>query len=218
MRYLSWAAFYEGPSDGLYLDIILPRLIRDLIAGCGTDLVEVPDAPAVKIGLHHRAVDKVAEEACSSRAAFDILFVHADTGGRGSEKTLPSRSEAYCTAIHNLCDRSLERCVTITPRHETEAWLLADASAVTGALGYSGLPEEIGLPNDARIAEQVADPKLVLTEAINAIVGRRRRPRIENVFPAIAQRQQLALLRRSPSFAQFEQRLRTCLRNLMLIA
>ena len=212
MRYVSWAALYEGPSDALYLDVLLPRIIRDLVTREGTHLVDVPDAPAVKLGAAGRSVEKVVEEACAFREAYDVIFIHADMGGRGFAQGVVDRADAYCTALKVLCNWPVERCITITPRHETEAWLLADGKAVTGALGYNGDPTEVGLPIDARAAERLNNPKQVLSVAIEKVAGRRRIQRIDRLFPAIAQRQQLELLRRSSSFVGFEERLRGCLR------
>lgn len=212
MRYISWAVLYEGPSDALYLDVLLPRVIRELIADEGSTLAEIPDAPAVQLGRYGREVDAVAKEACGARDAFEIVFIHADTGGRNLAQNLNSRSGAYCTAMHDRCGLPPERCVTINPRHETEAWLLADDAAVVAALGFRGTPASIGLPSDAREADRLPDPKRVLTQAIEMVAGRRRSQRMETIFPAIAQRQDVGRLRRSPSFKKFEDQLRACLR------
>lgn len=214
MRYVSWAAFYEGPSDALYLDVLLPRIIRDLIAREGTRLVDVPDTPAVKIGAKGRSVEKVAEEACAFCEAYDVIFIHVDMGGRGLAQGSMNRADAYCAALKAFCDWPVERCIAITPRHEIEAWLLADGEAVTGALGYNGDPTEVGLPIDARAAERLNDPKQVLSVAIEKVAGRRRVQRVDRLFPAIAQRQRLELLRRSSSFVDFEERLHGCLRTI----
>lgn len=218
MRYLSWAAFYEGGTDALYLDVLLPRILRDLIANEGTDLVEVPEAPAVRLGQNGRSIEAIAAEACSFTDAFDVVFIHADTGGRGVERNLDSRSQAYCRAMQEICNWPEDQCVTITPRHETEAWLLADPYAVISAFGYSGAPEEVGLPLNARVAERLVDPKATLKDAAERISGRRRKQAIENTFPAIGQRQDLNVLRNSQSFADFENRLRSCLLSLRLIS
>jgi len=214
MRYVSWASFYEGSSDGLYFDVLLPRVIRDIVARKGTGLVEVPDFPAVRLGAKSRAVQEVAKEACYFREAFDVVFIHADTGGRSLEQGLAERSDGYCESMNRMCSWPSSCCITITPRHETEAWLLADGHAVTGALGYTGNPAQIGLPADARVAERLADPKQVLRSAIEKVAGRRRAQEINNLFPAVAQRQCLDALRKSASFANFETRLSNCLQAL----
>lgn len=211
MRYVSWAAVYEGPSDALYLDVLLPRLIREVVAREGTSLVDVPDVPAVRLGSSGRSIDAIAEEACRFRDAFDIIFIHADTGGRGLAQGLANRSDAYCTAFTQVCNWPTDRCVTVTPNHETEAWLLADNRAVTAALGFTGDPTDVGLPPDPAAAERLGDPKQVLAAAVEAVAGRRRRQSVSNLFPAIAQRQRLDVLRRAASFAGFEARLRVAL-------
>lgn len=218
MRYLSWAVFYEGSSDALYLDVLLPRIVRDLILREGANLVEMADSPAVRVGSKDRSIAAVANEACAFSDAFDVLFIHADTGGRGQEQGLGRRADAYCMALQERCNWPTTRCVTITPRHETEAWLLADGEAVTAALGYNGDPQDAGLPANAHDAERLADPKNTLAAAVATISGRRRRPNIETIFPAVAQRQRLDALRQSASFRDLEERIRVCLRSLQLIA
>lgn len=217
MRYVSWAAFYEGPSDALYLDVLLPRVIRELVAREGMRTVEVPDGPAVRLGGAGRSIESVAKEACGFRYASDVVFIHADTGGRSVEGGLEERADAYCTALAAECGWPRDCCVTISPRHETVAWLLEDGDAITAALGYRGDPAELGLPADAHAAERLHDPKQVLRAAIEAVAGRRRGRSVDNLFPVVAQNQDLERLRKSLSFRQFEKRLRVCLRALNCI-
>lgn len=218
MKYLSWAAFYEGNSDALYLDVLLPRILRELITAHGEDLVDVPDVPAVRLGQNGRTIEAVAAEACAFREAFDLVFIHADTGGRALERNIDNRSQAYCDAMQAACGWPTDQCITLTPRHETEAWLLADATAITSALGYQGDPSEVGLPSNAKAAERLIDPKATLKASIEQISGRRRRQPIENSFPAIGQRQRMDALRASSSFQSFETRLRIALTAMRLIS
>ena len=109
------------------------------------------------------------------------------------------------------------RCITISPGHETEAWILADPQAVTEALGYRGAPETIGLPSDATQAEKRTDPKAVLAAAMTEARGRRRIADVRQIVPAIAQRQSLGRLRQSKSFGDFEARTREALADLRAI-
>ncbi len=81
--YLAYALFCEGPSDYSYFEVFLPRVIESLVLKLGRVTVDVPERPAVHLGRRGRAVDEVAAEACDRREAFHIVFVHADTGGRG---------------------------------------------------------------------------------------------------------------------------------------
>jgi hypothetical protein len=202
MTYLSWGAFYEGTSDQAYFDLLIPRLIEDIVMVRGTRNITIPSAPAIR--LRRGSVDKVAKEACSARDTFHLIFIHADTGGRGLALGLDERSIRYCQAIYELCCWPLARCITIAPRHETEAWVLADPNAVTAALGYRGSANSIGLPSDANQAERLRDPKQTLAAAVTGVRGRRRPFDANQMFPAIAQRQSLPDLRRAESFAAFE--------------
>ena len=86
MRYVSWAALYEGSSDALYFDVLIPRMLRDMIACEGNTLADVPDNAVVRLGHRSRQVETVAQEICHYREAFDLVFIHADTGGRDVER------------------------------------------------------------------------------------------------------------------------------------
>ncbi|HEY1934212.1 MAG TPA: DUF4276 family protein [Acetobacteraceae bacterium] len=212
MTYVSWAALYEGATDQAYFELLIPRVMEDMIMLRGIRHSTVPPAPAVR--LQRGTVEHVAQQACSASDAFQLVFIHADTGGRALEEDLADRSVRYCEAMHAICSWPAVRCITISPRHETEAWILADPHAVTAALGYLGSPNSIGLPSDANQAERLGDPKAVLAEAMVQVRGRRRHPDVKQMFPAIAQRQSLTKLRLARSFAAFEVRLRAALADL----
>lgn len=212
MTYVSWAACYEGDKDAAYFDVLIPRVMEEIVMTRGTRHADIAAAPAVR--LRRREVDKVAHEACAAREAFHLIFIHGDTGGRGLEVGLDQRVRAYCEAMFVRCNWPPVRCITISPRHETEAWILADPQAVAAALGYNGPPSDLGLPGTARLAEQTLDPKAVLEAAVQ-IVRRKRRPYDpRQIYPAIAQCHSLANLRRAESFAAFETRLQTSLTDL----
>ena len=201
MIYVSWAALYEGASDRSYYDVLIPRLMEEIILKDGIRAVTIPPNPA-KV-FSRRESRKVAEAACEAKEAFHLLFIHADKGGRNLAAELPERSCAICEATYDRCQFPLARCVVIAPLHETEAWVLADPTAVTAALGYSGSAFDLDLPPDARAAERLVDPKAVLNTAVRQVRGRRSFS-VHQIFPAIAQRQSIQLLRGAPSFHAFE--------------
>jgi hypothetical protein len=211
MTYVSWAIAYEGPSDGAYFEILIPRTLEE-VGRHGTRPLLIPAAPAVT--LSHRAVEKIVEEACNAREAFHVVFIHADTGGRNLEKSIEARSCAVCKAMNERCDWPLKRCVVIAPRHETEAWILADDNAITSALGYSGSAKSIGLPITAKEAEKITDPKSVLEKAVKAVRGRHRSISVGQMYAAIAQRQSFDRLRQARSFLAFETDLQNALIDL----
>jgi hypothetical protein len=212
MTYLSWAVLYEGDTDAAYFDLLIPRLMDEIVMVHGTRHSNIPAAPALR--LRREAVGKVAKEACQAREAFYLVFIHADTGGRNVEPGLEKRSGAYCEAMRELCEWPPVRCITISPRHETEAWILADSQAVTSALGYIGSPDSIGLPVNAAQAERLDDPKAVLSRAVGQVRGRRRNFDVKQIFAAIAQRQSFTALRQTRSFTAFEASLLVALADL----
>jgi Domain of unknown function (DUF4276) len=218
MTYVSWAAFYEGPTDESYFDILLPRIMEDLVLCYGTRNVTIPDVAAVILGKIGRGVDEVANEACSENIAFHLVFIHADTGGRALEANIENRSTAYKLKMHELCNWPLERCIIIAPRHETEAWMLADPEAVKDSLGFKGNFAELGLPPDAVEAEKLVDPKMILATAMRKVRGQRRSIHVQQLIPAIAQRQSFDCLRRSISFVAFENELADALESIGCIA
>ncbi len=148
-------------------------------------------------------MDGVAAEACGHRESFHIVFVHADTGGRGQREKVVYRSRAYCEKMHELFELRSERCVLLRPASMTESWALADPQAVLDTLGYRGTPSELGLPADVEQAEDHPNPKTCLDTAVRTARGTRR-SRGDTLLPAIAQRQSIDALGRSKSFQEFE--------------
>ncbi len=211
MIYVGWAALYEGETDAHYFNALIPRVMTDLVLRNNAQAATIPEMPAVR--LSRGPVDQVAKEACRARDAFLMVFIHADSGGRSVEASLPSRGAAYCEAMQRRCGWEPVRCVTVTPRHETESWMLADPMAVTKALGSRATAENLGLPIDANGAERLTDPKRVLTNAIQIVTGRRRRRLndLQFLYSSIAERQSLDSLRVSRSFVAFEARLKDAL-------
>jgi hypothetical protein len=219
MTYLSWAVLHEGNSDALYFGVLIPRLMEAIIIADGIRHSDIPLTPAIYLGRSGKAVDDVAVELCGAKDAFELVFIHADVGGRGQERRLAERSTTYCARAFERCAWPPVRCVTVTPKHETEAWVLADPEAVMDALGYRGTPADIGLPNDAQEAERLVDPKRSLASALRAVSGvRRQLARIDQLFPRIAQHQSFDKLRGLRSFRNFEVRLRASLADLGCIA
>lgn len=212
MIYVSWAAFYEGASDAAYFDVLIPKTMENL-ALKGVSAAIIPSAPALR--FPRGSVEAIAQKACDAKDAFHVVFFHADTGGRNLEATIDHRAGAYCRAMHEYCQWPPERCVTMSPRHETEAWLLADSAAVMDALGYRGSAQSVGLPTTAQAAQRLTDPKHVLESAVRNVRGpRRKSANVRNLYAAIAQRQSLDALRQTSSFADFEAKLRGALAHL----
>jgi hypothetical protein len=157
MTYVSWGVLYEGNTDAAYFDILIPRIMEEIILARGTRHSTIPATSAIR--LRRGSVEEVAHEACAAKEAFHLVFIHADTGGRHLESDLGERLDAHCQAMQSLCDWPPARCVTIAPRHETEAWVLTDPQAIASALGYRGPPVAIGLPQSPAQAERLGRPE-----------------------------------------------------------
>lgn len=216
MTYVSWAALYEGATDQLYFDVLIPRIMDEMILDAGIRNSTIPVAPALL--LRRGSADAIARELCASQRSFHIVFIHADTGGRAVERSIGERGGSVPQLANELCDWPVDRCILIAPRHEMEAWILADPHAVCDSLGYNGAPDAIGLPLNARAAERLPDPKAILSAAITQVRGRRGHLTPVQLFPAVAQRQSLDALRSTASFRQFEAAIAAALRSLGCIA
>ena len=215
--YLAYALFCEGTSDFAYFEVLIPRLIDSIVSDLGICPVDRPDTPTLRLGRPNRTVEAVAMEACRAKDAIHLAFIQADTGGRNQEGAGDARSAAYCAKMHEICEFPQPRCVLLRPRHETEAWVLADPNAVLEALGHRGPAACLGLPGNPREAERYQDPKSCLDSALRRVTNNPRR-QARTLLPAIAQRQSIAELRRSASFRDFESRLKTALQDLGILA
>jgi hypothetical protein len=218
MIHIAWAGFYEGASDRAYFDVLLPRIMDEITRAEGLQAITVADVPTALVGRSGRTVESVAEEACALMDTIHVLFIHADTAGAARAATIGERSSAFCREVRRRYDWHPDRCTVLTPRHETEAWVLADPSAVTEALGYTGAPGALGLPLDGAAAEALPDPKAVLNAATRMVAGRRRRTDGSQLFTSVAQAQRLCALRHCESFRTFEARLRRALASLGCLA
>jgi hypothetical protein len=218
MIYLAWAGFYEGASDRSYYDVLLPRIMEEITLAEAIQQVTIATTPVVQLGRNSREVDAVAREICDNKDQIHLCFIHTDVGGRGLAKRLTERSSAYCHAVQKLCAWDPVRCVILAPRHETEAWVLADPNSVIAALDYKGTPDSIDLPANGAAAEALTNPKAALEAATSKVLGRRRRHSGSQLFTAIAQNQTLNALRQCGSFQTFENNLRLALISLGCIS
>ena len=212
--YIGWVAFYEGQGDSADFDVLLPRLMEEITAAERARAVAVPQTPALHLEAG-RDRERVAAKLCKNAESFSLIFIHADTGGRAQEASMDDRGAAYCRAVQDLCGWPPERCVVLQPRHETEAWVLADPEAVMEALGLRGDPSRYGLPPNAAAAEALPEAKGTLNDIVRGVVGRRKPRRGSTaLFARVAQTQRLDALRGSRSFRTFEADLRRALVSL----
>ncbi len=206
--YLSWSAFYEGVTDQRYLNILIPRLLEDIILTRGRRPCDVGEFPAVEFGINKRSFDSVADQICLRRREFHILFVHADLGGRHTAGSLRQRREQLVEMASAKCGFDPRKAVLLSPNRELEAWALADEDAVKTALGVRSLTGNL-MPRDGRHAERLSDPKAMLDGIVRG--AQTKMTSSGQVLVRIAQEQRLSCLRSAPSFTLFENDLCRCL-------
>lgn len=215
--YIAWAAFYEGVTDERYLNVLIPRVLEEIIRTHGTRPAVVPEMPAVTLGAKGRGLQEVAREICANKKAFHVLFFHADTGGRAIEANINTRREAYLRQAALLCEFSVKHAVFVSPRKETEAWALADRDALKRSLGILDFDNHVEVPADARAAEALQDPKATLARIIDSSSKRKRKVKPIVLLPRIAQEQSIQVLREATSFQAFEQNIRSALLSFGLL-
>jgi hypothetical protein len=213
--YLSWAAYYEGRTDSAYFNVLIPRLLENILVDEGIRPYDVGTAPSVEFGMNNRAFDSSASEICRRLSEFHILFVHADYGGRALEQTIAQRREALIKAAAFECDFDESVAVLLSPKHELESWAVADGLAVQAAFGVTALPKNL-LPASPQQAELLVDPKSLLRN-ISRYVGRRRDSG-SGMLVRIAQEQRFSELRKAASFRDFEESLKAALRHIGCLA
>ena len=108
MTWLSWAVLYEGDSDASYFDVLLPRLMTEIVFTRGTRHSDVPLFPSVRI--RRDEVEVAAREICEAREAFHLIFVHTDSGGRAVAASLDRLRSGNPSAHRGGGDPSTGAC------------------------------------------------------------------------------------------------------------
>jgi len=206
--YLSWSAFYEGTTDARYFNILIPRVLDEIIRECGKRPCDVGEFPAVEFGVRDRSFDTVAREICERRSEFHIIFVHADLGGRGQAEGVKHRREQLINKAEEICGFDPRVAVMLSPEKELEAWALSDVAAVKTALGVTTISGDL-MPATPVAAEKLPDPKANLEGIIRNVI--RKKSAHNQVLVRIAQEQSINELRRANSFKYFEANLRQVL-------
>ena len=96
--------------------------------------------------------------------SFMIIFFHHDQGASRARVD----HEWLAPLRHAWGDRA-ERLVMVVPVRETEAWLLADGSALRSALGVTWADRRMGLPDSPAGVEAVEDPKKALNDIVRQV-------------------------------------------------
>lgn len=214
MNYLAWALFAEGATDIRYLETLLPRIVLQMVQQTDGPEAMVPDYPVDVFGVACRGFDVAANKICMASDAFQLLFVHGDTGSPAQERNLGNRTCALCARVETACGFMRDRCVIVAPRRETEAWCLADKAAIRSACGVGEGFDLSFVPDAANTIEGIPDPKALMKRIQDTLSGGRRRRTPPIPYASLGQMQDLDRLRELPSFKAFELELFGALRTL----
>ena len=137
----------------------------------------------------------------------DLLFVHRDADNAGVD----ARSREIKDAVA-ACGIDFP-VVCVVPVRMTEAWLLADESAIRQAAGNTKGRVPLSMPQVAGI-ERIADPKALLDEILvlaSSATGRKRdqfKRKLSDAKQRVAGLvEDFDILRRLPAFLEFERNL-----------
>lgn len=184
MRYLALGLFSEGPSDQQFLQRIIYRAVHQKAVEIHNATVEVQEAfvRGEDFKSNQRA-ERVLEAFGNhlDQGVIDLLFIHAD----GDTDPQRAQAERVAPCIARIDREQMTRAfaiVPVIPVRMTEAWALADATALQNVLGTTRSPSDLGLSDHIlRSLETLAEPKALLKEVMQrsgAQRGRRREPSI----------------------------------------
>lgn len=199
MRHIQFTLFADGPTDRALLPV-LGWLIRETHKP-DTIAHEFLSKSDLRADLSFTARLQTALEL----APCNILFIHRDAEKQDPQFRYGEIAKAVATlsAPHAKVPH-----VCVVPVRMTEAWLLADESAIRHAAGRPKSTEPLDLPKLNRL-ENFPDPKTKLYELLREASGRKGRRRASfNVREAASLVPEFvasfAPLRRLDAFARLE--------------
>lgn len=207
MRYQAMALFAEGPTDHRFLSPLLRRCGVELCRKA-VDEVEIGEVIALYPGAGDRDEPRQVQILNAAREAidgFDILFVHGDGGGDPPVRRAQAVSPGVEAVLREL-GPSRRHAVGVVPVREMEAWALVDGEAIRQAFGTTLTDDQLPLPRRAREVEGILDPKKLLADAYETVVGRRRRRGrgAEVHLARLGELVRLERLRQVPAFQELE--------------
>ncbi|NBC17587.1 MAG: DUF4276 family protein [Bacteroidetes bacterium] len=212
------AAYTEGPTDDRFVPTIIERTARRLLSQEGTGGIEV--LPVQPITVQSKGVPGLREAALRTHG-YHALVVHADSDYRDPSRAMQERIQPGLDEIEQLREKGRPVCTSIVPMipvRTIESWMLADAEALSSAIGINTPPKDLPLPDQPHQVEGIDDPKGRIQEIINrSVSGRRRRPHPGTLYAPVAQRIDLTVLEGVPSYQRFAEQLEVVFRQQGLV-
>lgn len=221
MRSLELALYCEGPTDQLFLSIIIQRSSRKILEQYKQGSINISRVETIKINKTGLRRDECVFQAASKAAKYHVLIVHADADHPTREKALLERFQPGYRLVQQAEEKICKNLLPIIPVRMTEAWMLADHEAMQDVLETALRVQELGLPSKARQVESDPDPKHTLRQIMQrACAERSRRHRavdLRSLYAPLARRINLERLGNVPSYKQFVKDLTETLKILNLV-
>jgi len=213
MRTLAVGLYAEGPTDFDFYAPVLTRLSEKLILSTGrhpvrvADVVSLPGRPSLK---------DFAVTVEEYAGPCNLIVIHTDGAG-DPERARAERIEPWFLSINER--RVRDQLVEVVPVRETEAWMLSDIDALNAVFGTARTKAQFGLPNRTREVEQIANPKALLRQIHETVVGRRgaRKFGTRSLYPRLGQEISFDELGKVPAFAHFRESFEAALARLSFL-
>ena len=225
MRSLVLALYAEGPSDHLFLPIVIQRTSRQLLEQHKQMAVRVLPVKSIELNRTGLGQAEYIAQAAAKAVDCNALVVHSDADHPTAEIALRDRYEPGYELVRQMREQGQEACellLPLIPIQMTEAWMLADHEVLLQrVIGTNMSAQNLGLPTRARQIEANADPKETLNTAIRrAYQHRSRRHRdvdVTEYYKELAQKIRLERLHFLSSYQHFVRDLATTLRTLNFV-
>ncbi|MYV99683.1 DUF4276 family protein [Streptomyces sp. SID3343] len=189
----------EDDSDCLFPEQLIIRQVDALLMAAGGDLPALVRRVVRSPVPITAATGRVQAEAAEAAVRCHVFFVHSDWNERDKARSLAEH-------VRQKTGSTGKAAVVLVPRKETEAWMIADASAFRRISGA----ELSHLPAGPKQAEKVADPK----KTLKAVMAKVRHNSPEDYFDVLARDVDLAKLAQLPAYDTWVSTTRLALKEL----
>lgn len=217
MRYLRCLLVHEGPSDAWFLQPLLHRALEQMVVEDFHGRIDIAGIDTLYADgarrADHQRPDDVLTAAVREDGTFDALLFHHDGAPQRFSKEVVARMrDAWETR------NGREPLVPVVPVRETEAWVLADRTALAETLLVRTALVEKAVPARAAEIESLIDPKKPLRSLVEPTMSmqdkRRHDEFYKDLLDRLANKVSIERLREFPSFAAWWDEMKQALEGL----
>lgn len=213
MAQLAMALIVEGETDARFLDVIAQRTALQILSRQSPGVVDV--LPVQRLRPSGNGQAQRILTAAHEAHGYHLLLIHADADAPSPNAAWADRVQPGLALVRDSAARGeavCEHCMAVIPVQMTEAWLLADGDALLQLIGTRESAGNLGLRHSGRRVETIADPKIYLSQILEAArkgmrPSRRRAVQSGAMYEPLARRMSLERLALLPSYATFHSEL-----------